>query len=563
MTIQKKLGIPLILIVVLVATVTMVFQYYTTSRKVQSFSNANIEQLKEFQTHSAERLFDSINVYLRKKIKMGNKAGLKVILKRQHGIEGVEEVSVFNSAGRAIYSSDDNNLGRDLPNKTLSLIMDKKHKVTLWNENGVEVFDPQIITRKCTMCHIHSNWSGREGTIGGITYFRASINAYNALSAQNRERISHTEKFIATNSLVSLIALVLALTLAMIYLVRRIVTLPLKRIIEDLAHDESDLTTRLVVTTKDEIGQLAGHFNDFMGKLHAIIKDISTGVKTLSSSSKKLSSISQQMSDRAEQTTGKSNAVASAAEEMSSNMRTVSAAMEQSSTNTSMVASTAEKITATLSEVASNAGKASVTSKEAVSQSKKTGELMVTLGTAANSIGKVTETITEISEQTNLLALNATIEAARAGEAGKGFAVVANEIKDLARQTAEATFDIKQHIDGIQTSTSIAVDSIEQIDKVIDNVNEIVATITTAVGDQLTSTKEVTESISQISNGIGEVNENVAQSSSAAAGITDSISEVNMVAGEMTNNSSQIRLSSEELSLLADQLNKMVGRFKI
>ena len=68
---------------------------------------------------------------------------------------------------------------------------------------------------------------------------------------------------------------------------------------------------------------------------------------------------------------------------------------------------------------------------------------MAELGTAAQEIGKVVETITEISEQVNLLALNATIEAARAGEAGKGFAVVANEIKDLARQTATDTGEIK------------------------------------------------------------------------------------------------------------------------
>ena len=73
------------------------------------------------------------------------------------------------------------------------------------------------------------------------------------------------------------------------------------------------------------------------------------------------------------------------------------------------------------------------------------------LGTAAQEIGKVTETITNISSQTNLLALNATIEAARAGTAGKGFAVVANEIKELAQQTASATEDIKSKILGVQT----------------------------------------------------------------------------------------------------------------
>lgn len=92
--------------------------------------------------------------------------------------------------------------------------------------------------------------------------------------------------------------------------------------------------------------------------------------------------------------------------------------------------------------------------------------------------------ITEISEQTNLLALNATIEAARAGEAGKGFAVVANEIKELARQTADATSEIKEQIEGIQGSTSGTVSEIDEILKVINDVNEIVSNIATAVEEQ-------------------------------------------------------------------------------
>jgi len=82
---------------------------------------------------------------------------------------------------------------------------------------------------------------------------------------------------------------------------------------------------------------------------------------------------------------------------------------------------------------------------------------MTELGMAAQTVDKVTEAITEIFEQTNLLALNATIEAARAGEAGKGFAVVANEIKELAKQTATATHNIKQQIEGVQQT---AADSI-------------------------------------------------------------------------------------------------------
>jgi methyl-accepting chemotaxis protein len=349
-------------------------------------------------------------------------------------------------------------------------------------------------------------------------------------------------------------------------LITRSITRPVQSVVThltDLSQGEGDLTARLPVANQDEIGQLSSCFNEFMDKLHAMIKEIAKGVATLSSSSTELSAISQQMSANAEQTSGKSDTVATAAEEMSTNMGSVSAAMEETSTNTDMVASAAEEMTATIDEIAKNAEKARTVSDQAVQQTHDAGEQMSKLGQAAQAIGKVTETITEISEQTNLLALNATIEAARAGEAGKGFAVVANEIKELAKQTANATLDIRSQVDGIQGSTANTVSAIEEIAKVIDHMSEGVGTIAAAVEEQSASTKEIAENIAQISSGIGEVNENVAQSSQAVSTITADITEVNQASGEIASSSSQVHLSTEALSNLAEQLNGMVGRFKV
>lgn len=111
------------------------------------------------------------------------------------------------------------------------------------------------------------------------------------------------------------------------------------------------------------------------------------------------------------------------------------------------------------------------------------------------------------------------IEAARAGEAGKGYAVVANEIKDLARQTAEATQEIRLKIDGIQNSTDATVTEIKRIQSVITNVDDIVGTITTAVEEQSSSTKEITNNVNQGAQGIQAVNENVTKSSGDSATI--------------------------------------------
>lgn len=326
---------------------------------------------------------------------------------------------------------------------------------------------------------------------------------------------------------------------------------------------EGDFSKTLDIVQKDEIGALSDALNKMAAKLKAMFKDINKGVDQLSSSSTDLSAISRQMSSGAEQTSAKSDTVAAAAEEMSSNMASVAAASEQASTNMNMVASATEQMSATVSEIAQNSEKAKDITGKAVIQAGEASENVGELGRAADEIGKVTETITEISEQTNLLALNATIEAARAGEAGKGFAVVANEIKELAKQTAEATLEIKNKIEGIQNSSGVTVKRIGGISKVINDVNEIVATIATAVEEQSVTTREIAGNVSEASQGFEEVNRNVVQSSTVSGEIAKEIAEVNSAAGEISNSTSQVDLSSEELSRLAEHLKEMVSRFHI
>lgn len=382
--------------------------------------------------------------------------------------------------------------------------------------------------------------------------------------------IDKAEAFAAVKSMQWLAFVIKAIGVCAIIMVALLITktivTPVRGVVTsltDLSQGEGDLTLRLPVTGNDEIGELADKFNLFMEKLQAMIKDISGGVETLSSSSTELSAISQQMADGSQQVAEKSNMVATASEEMSTNMNSVSAAMEQSSTNASMVASASEEMSSTINEIAQSAEKARSISDQAVAKVGESNEQMNTMGQAANAIGKVVETITDISEQVNLLALNATIEAARAGEAGKGFAVVANEIKDLAKQTSDATQDIKDKISNIQDSSNGTLESIHEIERVIAEVNDIVATIASSVEEQSSATSEIAENIGQASTGIQEVNENVTQSSAVAKNITQEISEINQSSGEMATSSDQVRTSAEELSVLAEQLNGMVGRFRV
>jgi methyl-accepting chemotaxis protein len=387
----------------------------------------------------------------------------------------------------------------------------------------------------------------------------------NAVEAATFQQMTRIKSLSITVIIGSIIAAVL-LGILSAWLCTRAIVLPVKRVaagLKDIAEGEGDLTVRLEVGSKDEVGMLAHWFNQFIENMDGLITQIGENAKKLGGSSSDLTKIAQMMSGGTEQMSERSNSVATAAEEMSSNMTSVAAASEQASTNMNTVALAATDMTSRIGEIAKNSDKAQAITQQAVAGGRKTSEQVNELGRAAADISKVTEVITEISEQTNLLALNATIEAARAGEAGKGFAVVANEIKELASQTAKATGDIRAKIEGIQSSTEKTVTEIDTIMKVINDVNAIVNQIAADTVEQSTSTQEIANNVEEASRGIQEVNYNVTQSSLVSTDIAQDISKVSAEASEMADNSVNIRQNAENLSQMAEQLTQLVSRFKV
>jgi methyl-accepting chemotaxis protein len=237
--------------------------------------------------------------------------------------------------------------------------------------------------------------------------------------------------------------------------------------------------------------------------------------------------------------------------------------MEQATANLTGVTAATEQMTSTIGEIAGNSEKARRITEDATRQAARIAEQMSQLGTAAQLIGKVTETITEISSQTNLLALNATIEAARAGAAGKGFAVVANEIKELAKQTASATEDIKARIAGVQSSTAGGIAELDKVTLVIREISDIVATIATAIEEQSTVTKGIARNIAEASSGVHDANQRVSETSQATAEISREIAGVDHAAERMAQGSEQVKLSAADLSRVAEQLQATAHRFKV
>lgn len=201
-----------------------------------------------------------------------------------------------------------------------------------------------------------------------------------------------------------------------------------------------------------------------------------------------------------------------------------SIAIEEASANIQTVSSASTQLTSSISEISRQMGQASEVSQAAVQEIERTNTRVIALNEAANSIGQVVQIISDIADQTNLLALNATIESARAGEAGKGFAVVASEVKNLAKQTGQATEEITQKVNEIQNETGAAAEAVLGIGETIRTINQLTGAVATAVEEQGAATSEIARNVDEAAQGANQVS-SVMQSVAQAADETGKLAE--------------------------------------
>jgi methyl-accepting chemotaxis protein len=286
---------------------------------------------------------------------------------------------------------------------------------------------------------------------------------------------------------------------------------------------------------------------------------ISQAARTLTTASSQIRSAASKLSSGATESKNQTATVSSAAEEMMINMKRMASSTDTMSDGMNSVAASVEEMTASISEIADNAERSACVAGEAADLAEVSHDQISELGSAADAIGKVIDVIHYIAEQTNLLALNATIEAARAGESGKGFAVVTTEVKELARQTATATDDIRDRIEAIQRSARQAVESITAIRDVINKVNEVSRTIASAVEEQNITTQGIAENVAQTASAADTVSQGVNESAAASQEITHSIGCVDQMLTQTVAGATLSRDAGQQLSDLATELNKLVG----
>ena len=306
-----------------------------------------------------------------------------------------------------------------------------------------------------------------------------------------------------------------------------------KHVTDGLA--DGDLTRVAALTSRDEVGSMGASLDLATERLRGLMGSVAGSADAVAAASEQLSASSHQIAAGAEETSTQAGVVAGASEEISRNVQTVAAGAEQ--------------MGASIREIAHSANEAARVASQAVSRVDTTNEAGTKIGTTSQEIGNVVKVITSIAEQTNLLALNATIEAARAGEAGKGFAVVANEVKELARETANATEDIARRVETIQGDTTGAVEAIREIATIITSINDYQLTIASAVEEQTATTNEMSRNVAEASAGSGQIAANISGVAAAADTTTQSVSQTLDAIGELA------RMSGE--------LRSEVGRFRI
>jgi methyl-accepting chemotaxis protein len=308
--------------------------------------------------------------------------------------------------------------------------------------------------------------------------------------------------------------------------------LPYKAVI-DLGPEKLDL---LVTAVNDNNGNYLGpmvNWSVVTTKLK-LISDLSEASSQLAAASEELVSVANSMSANAEETSAQSNTASAASEQVSAGIQTVATNMEE--------------MTASIREITKNTNDSSSKSNEAMNMAGEANTVIQKLGESSLDIGNVIKVITSIAQQTNLLALNATIEAARAGEAGKGFAVVANEVKELAKQTANATEDISRKIEAIQGDSQTAVTSIGSVSEAIAQVNGIAGNIASAMEEQAATTNEVARVVTESTQGVQQITENIQQVSQAAE--------------QTGKGANDMQSAASNLSQIANSLAELVKKVK-
>ncbi|EHU9448429.1 methyl-accepting chemotaxis protein [Vibrio vulnificus] len=359
------------------------------------------------------------------------------------------------------------------------------------------------------------------------------------------------QNFVDNVILIGLVAVVISVSFAY-WVTQRFVMKPMRQIqvaMRDISEGEGDLSRRIDISSRDELGELAHSFNQFTSRIHNTIGEVVAATQSVRSDMHLILQSTQQISQFSHGQQQESHTVAAAVNEMQATSQSVSDSAGEAAHSSALASEQVEQAQRTVQQT--------VESIEHLSDEiEGATQVIHRLDSQVSNIASVLDVIRGIADQTNLLALNAAIEAARAGEQGRGFAVVADEVRSLASRTSDSTGEIQAMIERLQQGAQEAV--------------AVMSRSVSSREETLHRASNATDSLGQIGASIvhmNDMNSQIAsastQQSAVSADINLNVQNIADSSKQMVSMVAQVQQACEGLDEQCEQLDTLLGRFKI
>ncbi|HVZ79224.1 MAG TPA: methyl-accepting chemotaxis protein [bacterium] len=347
--------------------------------------------------------------------------------------------------------------------------------------------------------------------------------------------------------------------------------------LEQLSRGDADLTLQVRVSTHDEIGAMAGSFNQFLGRIRAMVLRIMEHSEHLTEQVQSMSHSTAEVSAMSEDVTTTVQQIAKGAEEQAAKIAELNQLMQETQDTMREVERKAHETSNAVDRATQTAKAGGKLTRDAIGRMASVNDIILQnstmvekLGQKSREVGRVVEIISQIAEQSNLLSLNAAIEAARAGEQGKGFTVVADEIKILAEGSSKAVQEITGLVQEMQEETTLVVDSMKKSAREAEGgkegIRHMESTLTDIVGvieNVMEHSQKITEMINAQSQRFAKIAHSIQDINAVSEESAASTEEVSASTEEQTASMEQVSATFKELAAMAEELKGMVEKFKI
>ncbi|KAB2953342.1 methyl-accepting chemotaxis protein [Heliorestis acidaminivorans] len=442
-----------------------------------------------------------------------------------------------------------------------------------------------VVEKNLTLVENNNIDSARAGALSGGKAFEEAKSAVFRLIEVNisRGEILHSESVrdgqqtITAAWMLSLLSIVLGVLIAIV--VSRSVVIPLNALYEkinEIAEQGGDLTQKVSINSKDEVGQLAEAVNKLISKLRSIVADVAATAQDVSEKSQELAMNSDESSKATEQVAITIGEIAKGNQEVATavnNSVSVLGQIQALASNTEVVVDNAS-IEAKKVENAIVLGQEKIDLQREMMDRNRAISITVAkaigdLDDRSKSIQKIVQTISGIATQTTLLAFNAAIEAARAGESGRGFAVVADEVRKLAEESSQSTGEIITLIDGITSSITVAVTQVSEVESIVqeqshsvEETKALFEEIKIAMTGMLKEISLMTLKSNEIMNSVDGLNKDMQNISAITEEASAGTEEVSASSEELTASIEQLSAMAAMLSEQGEKLKDMMAQFR-